>query len=52
MGMVMLKYLPMSLVDNVIVNYAKMKFGNLAKFGIPQPQEGHFMLRSQKVPPQ
>ncbi|KAM3327086.1 hypothetical protein P3S67_002212 [Capsicum chacoense] len=48
MGMVMLKYLPMSLVDNVIMNYAKMKFGNLAKFGIPQPQEGPFYVKVSK----
>ncbi|KAH0755707.1 hypothetical protein KY290_025977 [Solanum tuberosum] len=39
-GMVLLKYLPISLVDTMIAKFAKFKFGKLEKFGIPQPEEG------------
>ncbi|KAK4724309.1 hypothetical protein R3W88_027088 [Solanum pinnatisectum] len=44
-GMVLLKYLPISLVYTII---AKFKFGNLAKFGIPQPVEGPFSVTISK----
>lgn len=47
-GMLMLKYLPISLVDTVIAKYAKFKFGNLAEFGIPQPEEGPFSVKISK----
>ncbi|KAK4724308.1 hypothetical protein R3W88_027087 [Solanum pinnatisectum] len=47
-GMVLLKYLPISLVDTMIAKFAKFKFGNLAKFGIPQPEEGPFSIKISK----
>uniref|UniRef100_M1DQI5 Flavin-containing monooxygenase n=1 Tax=Solanum tuberosum TaxID=4113 RepID=M1DQI5_SOLTU len=47
-GMVLLKYLPLSLVDIVIVKIAKFKFGNLAEFGIPQPEKGPFSVKISK----
>ncbi|KAG5581444.1 hypothetical protein H5410_052071 [Solanum commersonii] len=50
-GMVLLKYLPISLVDTMIAKFAKFKFGNLEKFGIPQRKKVHFQLKSQKVLP-
>ncbi|KAG5588548.1 hypothetical protein H5410_048982 [Solanum commersonii] len=47
-AMLMLKYLPVSLVDTVIAKYAKFKFGNLAELGIPQPEEGPFSVKISK----
>ncbi|KAK6784414.1 hypothetical protein RDI58_017869 [Solanum bulbocastanum] len=47
-GMVLLKYLQISLVDTVIAKFAKFKFGNLAEFGIPQPEEGPFSFKISK----
>ncbi|XP_055814314.1 probable indole-3-pyruvate monooxygenase YUCCA10 [Solanum dulcamara] len=47
-GMLMLKYLPISLVDTVISKYAKFKFRNLAEFGIPQPVQGPFSVKISK----
>lgn len=38
----------MSFVDTVIAKFAKFKFGNLAKFGIPQPEEGPFSFKISK----
>ncbi|XP_015087592.1 probable indole-3-pyruvate monooxygenase YUCCA10 [Solanum pennellii] len=47
-AMLMLKYLPVSWVDAVIAKYAKFKFGNLAKLGISQPEEGPFSVKMSK----
>ncbi|XP_055814189.1 probable indole-3-pyruvate monooxygenase YUCCA10 [Solanum dulcamara] len=47
-GMLLLDYLPISLVDIVIPKYAKFKLGNLAEFGIPQPEEGLFSVKISK----
>ncbi|CAN4120783.1 unnamed protein product [Withania somnifera] len=47
-GMLMLKYLPISFVDTVIAKYAQFTFGNLAKFGITQPEEGPFYVKISK----
>ncbi|KAJ8530739.1 hypothetical protein K7X08_023620 [Anisodus acutangulus] len=44
-GMLLLKYLPISLVDTAIAKYAKFRFGNLAELGIPQPEEGPFYIK-------
>ncbi|WMV37408.1 hypothetical protein MTR67_030793 [Solanum verrucosum] len=47
-GMVFLKYLPLSLVDIVIAKIAKFKFGNLAEFGISQLEKGPFSVKISK----
>ncbi|XP_049386945.1 probable indole-3-pyruvate monooxygenase YUCCA10 [Solanum stenotomum] len=47
-AMLLLKYLPISFVDTVIAKYAKFKFGNLSKLGIPQPEEGPFSFKISK----
>ncbi|KAH0634384.1 hypothetical protein KY284_037170 [Solanum tuberosum] len=47
-AMLLLKYLPISLVDTVIAKYANFKFGNLAELGIPQPEEGPFSIKISK----
>ncbi|XP_004247953.2 probable indole-3-pyruvate monooxygenase YUCCA10 [Solanum lycopersicum] len=48
MAMLLLKYLPIYLVDTVIAIYAKFMFGNLAELGIPQPEEGPFSVKISK----
>ncbi|KAH0640583.1 hypothetical protein KY285_037169 [Solanum tuberosum] len=47
-AMLLLKYLPISLVDTIIAKYANFKFGNLAELGIPQPEEGPFSIKISK----
>ncbi|XP_015167993.1 probable indole-3-pyruvate monooxygenase YUCCA10 [Solanum tuberosum] len=47
-AMLLLKYLPISLVDTIIAKYAKFKFGNLAELGIQQPEEGPFSFKISK----
>uniref|UniRef100_A0A1U7XSC6 Flavin-containing monooxygenase n=1 Tax=Nicotiana sylvestris TaxID=4096 RepID=A0A1U7XSC6_NICSY len=47
-GMLLLKYLPIPLVDTLIARCAKFRFGNLAKLGIPQPEEGPFYIKISK----
>ncbi|KAK4713573.1 hypothetical protein R3W88_019480 [Solanum pinnatisectum] len=47
-GMVLLKYLPISLADTVIAKFAKFKFGNLVELGIPQLEEGPFSFKISK----
>lgn len=47
-GMLLLKYLPISLVDTLIAKCAKIRFGNLAELGIPQPEEGPFYIKISK----
>ncbi|XP_015162437.1 probable indole-3-pyruvate monooxygenase YUCCA10 [Solanum tuberosum] len=47
-SMLLLKYLPISLIDTVIAKYAKFKLGNLSELGIPQPEEGPFSFRVSK----
>lgn len=44
-GMVLLKYLPMSLVDAMVTFFSRMKFGDLSKFGIHRPSKGPFTLK-------
>ncbi|KAG5594923.1 hypothetical protein H5410_036155 [Solanum commersonii] len=46
-AMLLLKYLPISLVVTVITKCAKFKFGNLEELGIPQP-EGPFSVKISK----
>ncbi|WOL12093.1 putative indole-3-pyruvate monooxygenase YUCCA10 [Canna indica] len=41
-GMVLLKYLPITLVDKFILLLAKFKYGNLSKYGIVRPRMGPF----------
>ncbi|KAK6782405.1 hypothetical protein RDI58_020201 [Solanum bulbocastanum] len=47
-AMLMVKYLPVSLVDTVITKYAKFKFENLAELGTPQLEEGPFSVKISK----
>ncbi|CAI0447196.1 unnamed protein product [Linum tenue] len=44
-AMRLLPYLPVNIVDRLIVGMAKLKFGDLSKFGIEQPKLGPFTLK-------
>ncbi|XP_057793025.1 probable indole-3-pyruvate monooxygenase YUCCA11 [Salvia miltiorrhiza] len=45
LGMTLLSYLPLNLVDNLVVFLGNMKHGNLSKYGIRRPKEGPFFLK-------
>ncbi|KAB2603653.1 indole-3-pyruvate monooxygenase YUCCA10 [Pyrus ussuriensis x Pyrus communis] len=47
-GMVLLKFIPLKIVDKVVVRLGKLKYGNLSKFGIRRPKEGPFYLKATK----
>ncbi|OMO78823.1 Pyridine nucleotide-disulfide oxidoreductase, class-II [Corchorus olitorius] len=46
MGMVMLKYLPCKVVDNISVMLSKVKYGNVSKYGLKRPKRGPFYLKA------
>ncbi|OMO56244.1 Pyridine nucleotide-disulfide oxidoreductase, class-II [Corchorus olitorius] len=45
-GMTMAKYVPIFLVDFVVVTLAKIKFGDLSKYGLRRPKLGPFFLKA------
>lgn len=46
--MVLLKFIPLKMVDKVVVRLGKLKYGNLSKLGIRRPNEGPFYLKATK----
>ncbi|XP_073032997.1 probable indole-3-pyruvate monooxygenase YUCCA11 [Primulina eburnea] len=44
-GMVLLKYVPLNIVDNVVLMLSKLKYGNLSDYGIQRPDKGPFYLK-------
>ncbi|WOL12080.1 putative indole-3-pyruvate monooxygenase YUCCA10 [Canna indica] len=44
-GMVLLKYLPVTVVDTLALLLAKFKFGDLSKYGIVRPSMGPFKIK-------
>ncbi|XP_074289547.1 putative indole-3-pyruvate monooxygenase YUCCA10 [Silene latifolia] len=46
MGMHLLKYFSIALVDILILIACKLKFGNLSKYGIHRPNKGPFFLKA------
>ncbi|XP_058100002.1 probable indole-3-pyruvate monooxygenase YUCCA10 [Magnolia sinica] len=46
LGMVLLKYLPCSLVDTLTLLLSKLKFGDLSQYGISRPAKGPFFLKA------
>lgn len=44
-GMRLLKYLPCSIVDRLVLFLCKLKYGNLSKYGIQTPKQGPFFLK-------
>ncbi|XP_021775069.1 probable indole-3-pyruvate monooxygenase YUCCA10 [Chenopodium quinoa] len=47
-GMHLLKYIPLSMVDAIVTFASKLKYGNLSKYGIHRPNEGPFFLKATK----
>ncbi|KAL5550662.1 hypothetical protein UlMin_000838 [Ulmus minor] len=45
MGMVMLKFLPVKLVDMMTLLAGKLKFGDLSKYGFHWPKQGPFLIK-------
>ncbi|PKI54451.1 hypothetical protein CRG98_025134 [Punica granatum] len=46
LGMSLLRYLPMSIVDNIVVLLSKLRFGKMSKhYGIERPKEGPFSFK-------
>lgn len=46
LGMILLNYLPLFLVDALVLLLAKLRFGDLSKSGIVRPNEGPFFLKA------
>lgn len=44
-GMNLLKRLPCSTVDKLVMALSKIKYGNLLKYGIRTPEQGPFHLK-------
>ncbi|KAM2675600.1 hypothetical protein EV1_002345 [Malus domestica] len=45
LGMVLAKYLPLKVLDNIVVILGKLKFGDLSKYGLTRPKLGPFFLK-------
>ncbi|KAA8543163.1 hypothetical protein F0562_021342 [Nyssa sinensis] len=45
LGLVLLKYIPLHMVDSLLVMLSKLRYGNLSEYGIQRPQEGPFSLK-------
>lgn len=43
--MVLAKYLPIKVLDNIVVILGKLKFGDLSKYGLTRPKLGPFFLK-------
>ncbi|KGN62223.2 hypothetical protein Csa_006346 [Cucumis sativus] len=44
-GMVLMKYLPVSVVDGILVGLSKLKFGDMSAYGICRPKLGPMQLK-------
>ncbi|KAK6132243.1 hypothetical protein DH2020_034026 [Rehmannia glutinosa] len=45
LGMGLLKYLPLDLVDNIVLMLSKLKYGDISEYGIQRPSKGPFYLK-------
>ncbi|XP_062087295.1 probable indole-3-pyruvate monooxygenase YUCCA10 [Humulus lupulus] len=45
LALVLLKYLPLKMVDSVVVMLSKLMYGDLTKYGIERPSEGPFYMK-------
>ncbi|KAJ3694070.1 hypothetical protein LUZ60_009550 [Juncus effusus] len=45
-GMTLLKYLPMNVIDHIILFLCYLRFGNTAKYGLKRPEIGPFHMKS------
>lgn len=44
-GLLLLKYVPLKVVDSILVMLSKLWYGDLTKYGIRRPEEGPFTLK-------
>ncbi|XWS76492.1 hypothetical protein CRYUN_Cryun01aG0181100 [Craigia yunnanensis] len=45
LGLILLKYIPVNMVDSLMVMLSKLVYGDLTKYGIIRPQEGPFFMK-------
>uniref|UniRef100_A0A803NQE5 Flavin-containing monooxygenase n=1 Tax=Cannabis sativa TaxID=3483 RepID=A0A803NQE5_CANSA len=45
LALILLKYLPLKMVDSVVVMLSKFAYGDLNKYGIKRPSEGPFYMK-------
>ena len=45
LGLIMLKYIRVNIVDSLMVMLSKLVYGDLTKFGITRPKEGPFFMK-------
>ncbi|XP_054811211.1 probable indole-3-pyruvate monooxygenase YUCCA10 [Prosopis cineraria] len=45
LGLMLLKYLPLNIVDSLLVILSRMVYGDVSKFRIKRPQEGPFSMK-------
>ncbi|KAK6911148.1 Flavin monooxygenase-like [Dillenia turbinata] len=45
-GMFLLRFLPVMIVDPIVLLLCKLKFGNLSNYGLRRPNQGPFLLKS------
>lgn len=45
LGLNLLKYFPVGMVDSLTVLLSKLVYGDLTKYGITRPKEGPFFLK-------
>ncbi|KAL4341228.1 hypothetical protein GQ457_08G021440 [Hibiscus cannabinus] len=45
MGLILLKYIPVNMVDWLMVMLGKLVYGNLTKYGLSRPEEGPFFMK-------
>ncbi|XP_022758093.1 probable indole-3-pyruvate monooxygenase YUCCA10 [Durio zibethinus] len=44
-GLILLKYIPLNVVDSFMVMLSKLVYGDLTKYGITRPKEGPFFMK-------
>ena len=45
-GMFLLKFLPINLVDNIALTLGRLKHGNVSEYGFQKPKIGPFLLKA------
>ncbi|XVE73245.1 hypothetical protein DITRI_Ditri11bG0101500 [Diplodiscus trichospermus] len=45
LGLILLKYIPVNMVDSLMVMLSKLVYGDLTKYGITRPREGPFFMK-------
>ncbi|KAL5561568.1 hypothetical protein UlMin_031315 [Ulmus minor] len=47
LALILLKHLPLSLVDSLLIVLSKLVYGDLTKYGIKRPKEGPFFMKEE-----